>query len=90
MGDPLIERDRDRGCILLLVRARGEASSNCTAPRLIQIQKYGGVAYGVRRNPSAMQIGFRSCLCFPALRFDAFSPYRDSRYCGAPKPGKEK
>jgi hypothetical protein len=28
--------------------------------------------------------------CFPALRFDAFSPYRDGRYCGAPKPGKEK
>ena len=28
--------------------------------------------------------------CFPALRFDVFSPYRDSRYCGAPKPGKEK
>ena len=28
--------------------------------------------------------------CFPALRFDAFSPYRDSRYCSAPKPGKEK
>jgi len=29
-------------------------------------------------------------LCFPALRFDAFSPNRDSRYCAAPKPGKEK
>jgi hypothetical protein len=28
--------------------------------------------------------------CFPALRFDAFSPYHDSRYCCAPKPGKEK
>ena len=28
--------------------------------------------------------------CFPALRFDVFSPYRDSRYCSAPKPGKEK
>jgi hypothetical protein len=28
--------------------------------------------------------------CFPALRFDVFSPYRDGRYCGAPKPGKEK
>ena len=28
--------------------------------------------------------------CFPALRFDVFSPYRDSRYCNAPKPGKEK
>ena len=28
--------------------------------------------------------------CFPALRFDMFSPYRDSRYCGAPERGKEK
>src|SRR4029077_9479455 len=28
--------------------------------------------------------------CFPALRFDVFSPNRDSRYCGAPKPGEEK
>lgn len=28
--------------------------------------------------------------CFPALRFDALSPYRDSAYCGASKPGKEK
>jgi hypothetical protein len=28
--------------------------------------------------------------CFPALRFDMFSPYRDGRYCSAPKPGKEK
>jgi hypothetical protein len=28
--------------------------------------------------------------CFPALRFDVFSPYRDSRYCGAPERGKEK
>ena len=28
--------------------------------------------------------------CFPALRFDVFSPYRDGRYRGAPKPGKEK
>ena len=28
--------------------------------------------------------------CFPALRFDVFSPHRDSRYRGASKPGKEK
>ena len=27
---------------------------------------------------------------FPALRFDVFSPYRHSRHCGAPQPGKEK
>src|SRR5260370_9623036 len=28
--------------------------------------------------------------CFPASRFDVFSPYRDGRYRGAPNPGKEK
>jgi hypothetical protein len=28
--------------------------------------------------------------CFAGLRFQVFSPYRDGRYCGAPKPGKEK
>ena len=27
--------------------------------------------------------------CFPGLRFDVFSPYRDGRYCDAPKPRKE-
>jgi len=32
----------------------------------------------------------QTLFCFPALRFDVFSPYRDSRYCSAPKPGKEK
>jgi len=43
MGDLLIERDRARGCILLPVSSKGEAPGNCTAARLIQIQKYGGV-----------------------------------------------
>src|SRR5437667_6163443 len=28
--------------------------------------------------------------CFPALRFEVFSPYRDGRHPSAPKPGKEK
>ena len=36
------------------------------------------------------QLASEVVFCFPALRFDVFSPYRDSRYCGAPKPGKEK
>ena len=44
---------------------KGEAPSYCTAPRLIQIQKYGEVG----RNPSATQIGFRSCLLFCCLAF---------------------
>jgi hypothetical protein len=28
--------------------------------------------------------------CFPAVRFDVFSPYRHCRYRSAPEPGKEK
>lgn len=36
------------------------------------------------------KFGSEILFCFPALRFDAFSPYRDSECCGAPKPGKEK
>ena len=36
------------------------------------------------------EITLEALFCFPALRFDAFSPYRDSRNCCAPKPGKEK
>ena len=28
--------------------------------------------------------------CFPTFGFHMLSPYRDSRYCSAPKPGKEK
>jgi hypothetical protein len=36
------------------------------------------------------KITLEALFCFPALRFDVFSPYRDTRYCGAPKPGKEK
>jgi len=36
------------------------------------------------------QLGSEVLFSFPALRFDMFSPYRDSRYCGASKPGKEK
>jgi len=36
------------------------------------------------------KVTLEALFCFPALRFDAFSPYRDSRNCCAPKPGKEK
>jgi hypothetical protein len=36
------------------------------------------------------KVTLEAFFCFPALRFDAFSPYRDSRNCCAPKPGKEK
>ena len=46
--------------------------------RVIQIQKYGG------------DLTSDVLFCFPALRFDVFSPYRDGRYCSAPKPGEEK
>ena len=36
------------------------------------------------------KITLEALFCFPALRFDAFPPYRDSRNCCAAKPGKEK
>ena len=35
------------------------------------------------------KITLEALFCFPALRFGAFSPHRETRYCGAPKPGKE-
>jgi len=58
-------------------------------PLLIQIQKYAKLGYvsGTRTlRKLNSEVGSR----FPALRFNAVSPYRDSRYYGAPKPGKEK
>ena len=36
------------------------------------------------------KVTLEALFCFPAMRLDAFSPYRDSGYCGAPEPGKEK
>ena len=36
------------------------------------------------------KVTLEALFCFPALRFDAFPPNRDSRNCCAPKPGKEK
>jgi hypothetical protein len=35
------------------------------------------------------KITLAALFCFPLLRFGAFSPHRETRYCGAPKPGKE-
>ena len=70
---------------------KGEAPSNCTAPPpdsdpevwRSSLTQSAGTS---RPRKLASEVVF----CFPALRFDAFSPYRDSRYCCAPKPGKEK
>jgi len=48
---------------------------------------------GIKEIASAKLRGeatLEALFCFPALRFDAFPPYRDSRNCCAPKPGKEK
>jgi hypothetical protein len=52
----------------------------------------------VRRSSLTVSAGTRATrkltsdvlFCFPGLRFDVFSPYRDGRYRSAPKPGKEK
>jgi hypothetical protein len=46
--------------------------------------------YCVRRIRGPRKFRSEILFCFPVLRFDAFSPYRDSRYSHAPKPGKEK
>jgi len=91
MGDLLIERDRARGCIVLPVGAKRRGPQ----------QRHGAPPDSdpeVWRNSLTQSAGTRRprklasevVFCFPALRFDAFSPYRDSRYCCAPKPGKEK
>ena len=50
-GDLSIERDRARGSSLLPASAKGEATSNHRAHRLIQIQKYGGVRLRCPREP---------------------------------------
>ena len=36
------------------------------------------------------KVTLEAFFCFPALRFGAFSPYGETRYCSPPKPGKEK
>ena len=58
-------------------------------PRLIQIQKYAKFGY-VSGTRTLRKLNSEVVSRFPALRFNAVSPYRDSRYYGAPKPGKEK
>ena len=58
-------------------------------PRLIQIQKYTKFGY-VSGTGTLRKLKSEVVSRFPALRFDVVSPYRDSRYYGAPKPGKEK
>ena len=58
-------------------------------PLLIQIQKYAKFGY-VSGTRTLRKLNSEVVSRFPALRFDVVSPYRDSRYYGAPKPGKEK
>ena len=88
MGDLLIERDRARGCILLPVGAKRRGPQQLQGAPLDSDPEVGEFAYAA--GTSARKLASEVLFCFPALRFDAFSPYRDSRYCGAPKPGKEK
>ena len=91
MGDLLIERDRARGCILLPVSAkrRGPQQLHGAPPDSDPEVWWNSLteSAGTRR---PRKLASEVVFCFPALRFDAFSPYRDSRYCCAPKPGKEK
>ena len=91
MGDLLIETDRAHGCVLLPVSAkrRGPQQLHGAAPDSDPEVWRSCLAEsaGTRR---PRKLASEVVFCFPALRFDAFSPYRDSRYCSAPKPGKEK
>ena len=91
MGDLLIERDRARGCILPPVGAkRGGLQQLHGAPPDSDPEVLRSClteSAGTRR---PRKLASEVVFCFPTLRFDAFSPYRDSRYCCAPKPGKEK
>ena len=68
---------------------KGEAPSNCRAPRLIQIQKSGGVRLRCPQEPVGRANSGQK-FCFAFLPCVVFPPYRNSRYCGTPKPGKEK
>ena len=90
MGDLLIERDRARGCILLPVGAkrRGFKQLHCFPPDSDPEVWRSSLTESAGTRP--FKLASEVVFCFPALRFDAFSPYRDSRYCCAPKPGKEK
>jgi hypothetical protein len=91
MGDLLIERDRDHGCILLPVSAkrRGPQQLHGAPPDSDpEVWRSSLTESAGARRPR--KLASEVVFCFPALRFDAFSPYRDSRYCSAPKPGKEK
>jgi hypothetical protein len=91
MGDLLIERDRARGCILLPVGAkrRGPQQLHGAPPDSDpKVWRSSLTESAGTRRPR--KLASEVVFCFPALRFDAFSPYRDSRYCCAPKPGKEK
>jgi hypothetical protein len=66
MGELLIERDRAHGSILLPVGAKRRRSNNCTTPRLIQIQKYGGVRLRSRQEPIG-HANWLQKLCFALL-----------------------
>jgi hypothetical protein len=60
------------------------------------VQKWGESGLTVpagalsRRAPARGKLASEVLFCFPALRFDVFSAYRDGQYCSAPKPWKEK
>ena len=70
---------------------KGEAPSNCSgAPPDSDPEVWRSSVTDPQEPVGRRKLTSEVVFCFPALRFDVFSPYRDSRYCGAPKPGKEK
>jgi hypothetical protein len=90
--DLLIERSRStRGRILLPAGAKRRGTQQLQGASLDldpEVWPSPPTASAETRGPRKLRS--EVLFSFPALRFDAFSPYRNSRYCGAPKPGKEK
>jgi hypothetical protein len=68
---------------------KGQAPSNCGPPDSDPEEWRRSLTMSAGTH-GPRQLGSEVLFSFPALRFDVFSPYRSSRYCGAPKPGKEK
>jgi hypothetical protein len=90
--DLLIERSRStRGRILLPAGAKRRGTQQLQGAPLDldpEVWPSRPTVSAETRGPRKFRSEF--FFCFPALRFDVFPPYSNSRYCGAPKPGKEK
>jgi hypothetical protein len=89
--DLLINRVRSTCSHRPLPAARNDmAPSNRVAPLPDSDPEGWRISLTVSGSHGPRKLTSKVVSCFPALRFDVVSPYRDSRYYGTPKPGKEK